>query len=101
MGTWGDGMRIAGRDKLLAFARKHADARGWIERWCADIGSAEWTGPADVKACYPHASLLSRNRFVFNIKGKSYRMLATIAYEAGVVVVNRVGTHAEYDAWRL
>jgi mRNA interferase HigB len=38
---------------------------------------------------------------IFNVKGNSYRILVNVAYATGVVLVERVGTHAEYDKWKL
>lgn len=35
---------------------------------------------------------------VFNIKGKSYRLVVRITYHFRVVDIRFVGTHAEYDA---
>ncbi len=34
---------------------------------------------------------------MFNIKGDSYRLVAAIKYEFGIVYIRFVGTHAEYD----
>jgi len=50
--------------------------------------AAEWRTSADKKARYPAASFLANNRVVFNM-----------AYRTSVVVVKRIGTHAEYDRW--
>lgn len=56
---------------------------------------------ADVTRRYPRASILSGNRVVFDVKGNRYRMLTQIAFGVGRVVVLKIGTHAEYDRWRL
>jgi mRNA-degrading endonuclease HigB of HigAB toxin-antitoxin module len=56
-------------------------------------------GPADVKARYPTASFLSDNRVIFNIEGNRYRIETKVSYEITVVLVRRVGTHAEYSKW--
>lgn len=42
---------------------------------------------------------LANNRVVFNIKGNKYRLDTRVAYRTSVVVVKRIGTHAEYDRW--
>ena len=39
----------------------------------------------------------NRYRFVFNIRGNRFRLVAWINYRWRVVYVKWVGTHAEYD----
>jgi len=34
---------------------------------------------------------------IFNIKGNSFRLVIKAKYQNGVVLVEWVGTHAEYD----
>jgi mRNA interferase HigB len=42
------------------------------------------------------------DRYVFNIGGNKYRLVCTIAFQAGLVWVKAVLTHSEYDkgAWK-
>ena len=89
-------MRIVGRDKLDEFCRDYADSRKWISNWIADTNSASWRSPQDIKAQYATASFLAGNRVIFNVKGNRYRMEVFVAYNTGVVVIQWMGTHAEY-----
>ena len=91
-------MKVVGRDKLHAFCALHADARGWIEHWLAEVEAAAWPTTHDIKVMYSSASFLAGNTVIFNVKGNHYRLEATVAYRTAVVVVRWVGTHAEYDA---
>lgn len=50
---------------------------------------------ADVKARYPAASFVGKNRIVFNIKGKKYRLI--VIFRPPHVLIRYLGTHAEYD----
>jgi mRNA interferase HigB len=34
---------------------------------------------------------------VFNIKGNHYRLVVATAFEAGILFVKFIGTHADYD----
>jgi mRNA interferase HigB len=92
-------MRLVGRAVLTAFAKQHADVRGPLNAWIVEVEEASWNGPADIKARYPSASLLSDNRVIFNIKGNTYRIETKVSYEITVVLVTRIGTHAEYSKW--
>jgi mRNA interferase HigB len=90
-------MRIVGRDKLDEFAKAHADARAWIENWIAECEAARWPRPKEIKDRYASASFLPDNVVIFNVKGNRYRLEVQVAYNTGVLVVRRAGTHAEYS----
>jgi mRNA interferase HigB len=92
-------VQIVNRGVLEEFSRKHADVRKALDAWLAEVETAEWTAPENVKARYPSASLLSENRVIFNVKGNKYRLEVKISYAVGVVLVKRIGTHAEYGKW--
>jgi mRNA interferase HigB len=38
---------------------------------------------------------------VFNIGGNNYRLLVLAVFAEGIVAIDRVGTHAQYDKWKL
>jgi len=90
-------MELVGRPKLDELASAHADVRAAVNAWVAEVLDAHWRGPAELKTRYPSASLLEKNRVIFNLKGNKYRVDTTVAYNTGVVVVKWAGTHAEYS----
>lgn len=90
-------MKLLGLIKLGEFKRSHADARGPLDAWQLEVEQAAWSGPQDVKRRYPSASFLADNIVIFNIKGNSYRLVVKAKYQNGIVLVEWVGTHAEYD----
>ena len=92
-------MILVGKRLLIQFARDHASARDVIASWTAEVEAASWGSSVDVKARYPSVSFLGNNRVVFNLKGNQFRLDAQINYSAQVVLVRRIGTHAEYDSW--
>ncbi len=92
-------MRLVGKEVLTEFARKHADVRAPLSAGILEVEEGTWSGPADIKARYPSASFLSDNRVIFNIKGNAYRVETKVSYEIEVVLVKRMGTHAEYSKW--
>lgn len=90
-------MRIVGRGRLDAYCNRHADARRPIENWLAEAESAHWATPQQIKDRYASVSFLAEHLVIFNIKGNDYRLEVTVAYQTSVVVVEWIGTHAEYD----
>ena len=94
-------MKVMGLPILYKFCENHADCEQQISAWIAEVKETVWTTPNDIKARYVNASFLADNRVVFNIKGNSYRLDTKIYYQRQIVMVKRVGTHAEYDGWRF
>ena len=90
-------MKVLGRDRLELFCRRHANARRWIENWLADVESAAWTSPHDIRQRYATASFVGGGLVIFNVRGNAYRLEAGVAYRTGVVSVEWIGTHADYD----
>ena len=87
------------REILLKFMKKHPDARYPIKALIAEIESADWKRPDDIKARYRSASFLPENIVIFNIGGNKYRLETQIAFKTGKVYIKQIGTHKEYDRW--
>ena len=94
-------MKLHGKNVLMAFMTKHADARKQVESLVAEIEGAEWSTPHDVKKQYPTASIIGKGNVVFNIRGNRFRIHVIVAYRTGKVLVIQAGTHQEYDAWKI
>ena len=92
-------MRIVGRRILDKFKQHHADARSHVDAWVAEVEDAEWDTPNDIKGRFASASFLPKNRVVFNLKGNKYRLDVKVTYKTKVVLIKRIGTHAEYNKW--
>lgn len=90
-------MIVLGRDKLVNFYVKHANAKKALEAWFSEAETACWKTPQDIKNRYNSADFLADNRVIFNIKGNNYRLVVKVRYQNGVVAIDWVGTHAEYD----
>lgn len=90
-------MRILGRDRLLQCGKRHADAKKALDAWFKEAENSTWQSTQDIKNRYRSADFLADNRVIFNIKGNSYRLVVKVRYQNGIIVVEWVGTHAEYS----
>ena len=91
-------MRVISRKTLKDFWEAgHADAEQPLKAWFAEVSRATWASPADIKARYPHASVIDRERVVFNIGGNKYRLVVKVWFPSRSVWIKFVGTHAQYD----
>lgn len=90
-------MLIVYLEKLLAFGRRHADARKSLAVWVQVTEQAVWKSRQDVLRDFPRAKMLRHNRARFEIKHNTYRLIVYIHYENQMVVIRFIGTHTEYD----
>ena len=96
-------MRIIARRTLREFVatrsgrRDRVALRSALDAWFQEAQSAQWLSSADVKESYATASIVSADRVVFNTQGNSYRLVAAIDYEKGIVWIKWLGTHQDYD----
>jgi len=94
-------MTILSRDKIDKFLRKHANARSSLMSWLLIAEEATWTCPQDIRDRFNSADFLSGNKIVFNIGGNNYRLVVLAHYQNGILLIQKIGTHAEYDRWNL
>ncbi len=90
-------MRVIAKATLREFWTAHADAEQALKAWLADAEKAEWRSPNDITESYANTSILGDSRVCFHIKGNHYRLIVKVLYQAQVVYIKFVGTHAEYD----
>jgi len=92
-------MRVIAKSTLVKFWENptYRDAQTPIESWYEETIKANWLSPQAIKAQYANASICKNNRVVFNIAGNKYRLVVEIQYQAGIVWVKFIGTHAQYD----
>jgi mRNA interferase HigB len=92
-------MRVIAKSTLVRFWGKPecADSKGALQSWYDEVLKANWKTHQDIKEQYRSASICGKNRVVFNIAGNKYRLVVELQYQAGIVWVKFLGTHARYD----
>ena len=90
-------MRIITKKRIAEFIEKHADAKIALEDWYSTTISADWTSFEDMKRFFRSVDAVGNKRYVFNIKGNSYRLIAIVRFDYKIVYIRFIGTHAEYD----
>jgi mRNA interferase HigB len=97
-------VRIIARSTLTRYLerlrghRDHRAVKAALDSWYREAQQAEWKNSSEVKANYAHASIVSADRVVFNIKGNAYRLVVAVDYRRAIVFMKWLGSHKEYDA---
>ena len=89
-------MRIIAKRALMEMAEAHGDCVEQVKEWYQVAKRNEWGALAAVRAVYPSADVVG-DKTIFNIKGNHYRLIVHIHYQAKIIYVKHLLTHAEYD----
>ncbi|MDO4743634.1 MAG: type II toxin-antitoxin system HigB family toxin [bacterium] len=90
-------MLIDNKVILDEFVQKHAKAVKPLNKWLKEVAEAQWSSHNELKRCFPTADYVKNGRYVFNIGGNNYRIVAVVMFINGIMILKFVGTHAEYD----
>ena len=61
------------------------------------IKAAKWENSNELKEQLKNASIIGKNRVVFNIKGNDYRLVVHFVYKYQLAYIRFVGTHKKYN----
>jgi mRNA interferase HigB len=89
-------MKLISNKALREFSAIHPAADGALQNFRHLIERGSYNSFADLKATFRTVDKVGE-RFVFNIGGNKYRLIAAIAFAPQLFWVKAVLTHAEYD----
>lgn len=90
-------MVIITKGIIHAFADKHPVAAAPLNDWYGKTKDASWKNPADVKKTFNSADLIGNDRYVFDIGGNNFRLVAMIHINIRTLYIRAILTHKEYD----
>ncbi len=64
----------------------------------AKVKAADWQNHADLKTMFLSADYIANERYVFNIKGNHYRVVARIRFSSRTAFIKFIGAHKSYDS---
>ncbi len=82
---------------LRAFFESHADSKDALNNWYRMVLKADWSNYHEMKEMFNSVDAVGNDRFVFNIRGNNYRLVALIFFDIRAVYIRFVGTHKEYN----
>ncbi|AMR26380.1 hypothetical protein A0257_04190 [Hymenobacter psoromatis] len=90
-------MRIFSRSAITEYGKSNAQAREELAIWYAKAEAADWIDFNQLKADMPATDYVGNDRFVFNIKGNHYRLIAMLFFTTKRLYIRGIFTHAEYS----
>lgn len=90
-------MVIISKTILVEFGLQHADSIEPLNKWYENTKNADWSNFSEIKKTFNSVDSIGNDRYVFNIKGNTYRIVAMIFFDIRTIFIRFVGTHKEYD----
>jgi len=90
-------MIIIAKTSLLTFAKLYPASSERLNHWYETVRRCDWANFSQIKETFNSVDAVGNDRFVFNIKGNSYRLVAMIHFNKRTIYIRFIGTYAEYD----
>jgi mRNA interferase HigB len=90
-------MRIVTFKRIHDFCDRQPAAQIALQDWYQKTSKAEWHNLTDIRKMFGSSDYVGNNRYVFDIKGNHYRLVAIIIFASQKVYIRFIGTHPEYD----
>ena len=90
-------MQILNKELIEKYIKKNVSSANAINRWVEQMEQLTFSNPNELKSIFPSVDYIGKSRYVFNIKGNDYRLVAVVLFTMDVITVCFIGTHAEYD----
>lgn len=90
-------MRLITKRNLSKAIAPYADVLAVVISWSAVIKSSSWKSLNDIREEYSPSVDEVYGYTIFNIKGKKYRLIVRINYQAQIIYFKKFMTHAQYS----
>ena len=90
-------MVVLSKPIIREFGLKHPSSAKPLNDWYTLVIAADWKNLADLRTVFNSVDFVGNERYVFNIGGNKFRLVARILFPARTVYVKFIGTHREYD----
>ena len=79
------------------FAKDYPLSAFPLNRWYKEVIKAEWQNFIDVKKTFNSVDAIGNDRYVFDLGGNKYRLVAMIHFDRRTVYIRYIGNHKQYD----
>ena len=90
-------MVVISKAAIREFCEKHPDAESALGDWYEHVSEANWKSFAEMKRNVNAVDFVGNDRYVFNIRGNRYRLIALVIFKVRTVFILFIGTHSDYD----
>jgi mRNA interferase HigB len=90
-------MVVITKGAIHEFSKKQPRATQPLNDWFYKTQAADWRNFMEVRSTFNSVDSIGNDRFVFNIGGNNYRLIAMLHFTIRTVYIRAILTHKEYD----
>lgn len=90
-------MHVISYKAIREFIKDHPDAELKLGRWYKWMKRGKFRSLNEIKRKFPGVDFIGNDRYVFNISGNKYRLIAVVFLSTQIVLIRFIGTYAEYN----
>ena len=90
-------MHVISYKRIREFIKDHPDSAIKLGRWYKWMKKGKFSNLNEIKRKFSGVDYIGNDRYVFNIAGNRYRLVAVVFLSTKIVLIRFIGTHAEYD----
>lgn len=90
-------MVVISKTKLINFYDLELKAKEPLLKWYHKTVLSDWADFHSIKQTFNSVDSVGNDRFVFNISGNNYKIVAMIHFNKRTIYIRFVGTHKQYD----
>lgn len=90
-------MVIITKAKIIEFYATESKAKESMLQWYHTALLSNWSDYHSIKQTFNTVDNIGNDRYVFNVGGNKYRIVALIHFSTRTMYLKFVGTHKEYD----
>ena len=91
-------MVIITKGIVHAFIARHKNATIPLNDWYEKSKAEKWSNFSELRQTFNSVDSIGNDRYVFNIGGNNFRIVAMIHFGIRTLYIRAILTHKEYDA---
>ena len=92
-------MVIISRPVIRDFILRYPISANPLNKWYADARRNDWSSFNELKKTCNSCDYIGNDRYVFDIAGNKYRLIAMIHFGRRTIYIREILTHEEYGIW--
>lgn len=90
-------MVVIARGSIIEFIGRYPVSSNVLNEWYIKTKKAAWNSFGDVRLTFNSCDSIGNDRYVFNVGGNNYRLIAMIHFKRRTLYIRGIFTHPEYD----